>query len=482
MTRGKPTQAVQLIALARRHYEIALDQGGQPFGIPRRGPRIVRPLLGRGGSLRAALQTEFLKLNDSIPNPTALTGALEVLEAEAHEGERVEVGLRCARLGGNGLVIDLGTPDGRVIVVRDGAWKIREQAPRGVLFRRTAMTGAMPVPVRGGNLEDLHALVNVTDEGWELVRAWLVLAWQSHVPIPILALIGEHGSGKSSLGRRVVQLTDPNPVGLRGPPKDESQMQTTAAASRVLGFDNLSRILEWQSDALCRMVTGEGTATRRLYTDADLCLQAFRRAVLITSIDPGGFRGDLGDRLLPVELGRIRGREGENELDARAGALLPGILGALLDLVAEVLANPVKVDRPPRMADAAALMAATDSVTGGDALGAYARGRDDVAGQVLESDPVAARVLWFLDEYLPAQPHDPAVRNGWYGPATDLYRRLTPSLDERANWPRNARSLSQRLKNLEPSLRAVGVEVEWAKRGGVRGVGLRRRSRRRRIT
>ena len=39
--------------------------------------------------------------------------------------------------------------------------------------------------------------------------------------------------------------------------------------ARVIFFDNLSRIDEATSDCLCRISTGGGYATRKLYTNSD---------------------------------------------------------------------------------------------------------------------------------------------------------------------------------------------------------------------
>ena len=137
-----------------------------------------------------------------------------------------------------------------------------------------------------------------------------------------------------------MSLVDPPSAALRSMPHNLGEWQTTAAASRVVGLDNISRIKEEMSDAMCRATTGEGAAKRQLYTDEDLIVQSYRRALLLTSIDPGALKGDLGERLMPVELLKPSIPRGEEELDAVLARHRPRILGALLDLVAEVLANP----------------------------------------------------------------------------------------------------------------------------------------------
>src|SRR5690606_39889334 len=100
-----------------------------------------------------------------------------------------------------------------VIEISGGRWRITATAP--VLFRRTKLTGALPEP-QTGSLEALWDFVPVAAEDRPVVLAFLVAALvQCDVPHPILNLRAEHGSAKSSITRKLVDLTDPSPVPLR---------------------------------------------------------------------------------------------------------------------------------------------------------------------------------------------------------------------------------------------------------------------------
>lgn len=57
---------------------------------------------------------------------------------------------------------DVGHPlTGAGVRVGIDGWSVVTGAP--VLFRRTALSGALPMPEPGGTLDDLWALINVTE-------------------------------------------------------------------------------------------------------------------------------------------------------------------------------------------------------------------------------------------------------------------------------------------------------------------------------
>lgn len=458
----QPTQARKLVDIALAGFDIVEDEHGKAFAVPKKPPRIAIAMRGRRG-LTSELRSAYFERYDNIPAPSTVTGAVDLLEAQATGGDRVALHLRCARTD-DGLVVDLGGATGEVVVVKDGSWSVQKSPPDGIVFRRSKLTAPLPRPAKRGSIDALRDLIDVSDEGWSLIQAWLVLAWLPDIPVPILCVTGQQGAGKSVLGRTLVSIVDPSAAPLRSMPHNLGEWQTTAAASRVVGLDNVSRIKEEMSDAFCRATTGEGAAKRELYTDEDLVIQTFRRALLLTSIDPGALKGDLGERLLPVELLRPTKRRGEAELDALLESKRPAILAGLFSLIAEVVANPVTLADAPRMADAANVMAAVDRAAGTRSVEAYARGQASVAESVLESDPLAMAVVAMMK-----------VDGFWSGTPTSLFERLGFYFaDEAKNRPANVKSMSERLQRIVPQLESVyGLQIE-VKRGDHRIYTLRR--------
>jgi hypothetical protein len=455
----RPSAAESLVRLALDRYGLGQTETGEPFAVERDGPNIALMFRGSRDALRSTLAREFRRRYGKTPNAAALADAMTVLQGEALDADPEVVGLRLADHDG-GVVIDLGDPQGRAVVVRPGGWKVVARSP--VLFRRTALTSAMPLPDRGGSLDGLRGLLNVTDETWPLVRGWLVSALLPSLPHPVLMLGGEQGTGKTTTARMLVGLVDPSPAPLRSEPRDPEGWALAAAGSWAVAVDNVSKVTGWWSDALCRAVSGDGWLRRRLYTDGDLAVVSFRRVVLLTSIDPGALRADLGDRLLLVDLERIEDgkRQTEADLDRAYALARPQLLGGLLDALADVLSRlpHVALRELPRMADFARVLAALDDVDGADgrAFSAYVAQRGRIAADVVDADPVAAAVLKLVED-----------AGCWQGTAGELLQEIAPDRPPHG-WPATPRAMAGRLSRLTPALRAIGIEIEYDRVGHAR--------------
>src|SRR5207237_7756215 len=114
-------------------------------------------------------------------------------------------------------------------------------------------------------------------------------------------LAGEQGTAKSSCARVLRELVDPNSAPLRSLPRENRDLFIAATNGHVIVFDNVSDLLDWLSDALCRLSTGGGFATRQLYTDGEEAIFDVQRPVILTGIEDLPTRNDLLDRAVIVE-------------------------------------------------------------------------------------------------------------------------------------------------------------------------------------
>jgi hypothetical protein len=459
---GRVSVATQLVRLAEDGYELGCTPDGEPYALAKTGSPIVRMLRGGRGSLRTELASAHYEHAGAAASQSALADACAVLEGKAQRVTPVPLHLRVAEHDGD-LVLDLGDPTGRAVLITPHTWKLTDAPP--VLFRRTALTGPLPEPVGGADFTGLWQALNVGRRYQPIVLAVLVAALIPDIPHPVVLLTGEQGTGKSTATARLASVIDPSPAQLRKPPRDVDAWTTAAAGSWVVALDNLSGVPEWLSDALCRACTGDGDVRRRLYTDGDLHVIAFRRIPLINGIDLGALRGDLADRLVHLALERIPDtqRRREQEMAAHWAHAHPHVLGALLDLTVRVLAalptiNPA---RAPRMADFARVLAAVDRICHTHGLDTYLGLRDELAEDLAGSDPV----LQAITRHLVAE---------FVGTAAELAALIHPRdehdhpLPDRAlpkGWPVNARALTAVLTRQAPTLRQLHWQVRKLERG-----------------
>ena len=403
------------------------------------------------------------------PSALAVADALGTLEGKARfDGEQASTWTRVAGVPG-AIYLDLADDAWQAVQVTSSGWSVVPKHP--VHFRRTAGMEALPTPVRGGNVEDLAEFVNVgSDDDFKLLIAWMLSALRPpQQPFPILALFGEQGSAKSTTTNCVRSLIDPNTAPLRAASGGERDLAVTASAGWVLVLDNLSGISPWLSDALCRISTGGGFATRELYTNDGERIFDVKRPIILNGIDELGSRSDLLDRSVLLNLPPIseKNRRTEADLHAAFEAVRPRILGALLDALAGAMDHIHAVHLPelPRMADFARWSTAAEEPLGwtpGSFMSAYDQNRAEADRLALESSPTGHHLL--------------AVgRSGFEGNATELLALLNERDSEAyrtPGWPKTAKKLASDVKRLAPNLRKLGVSVGFERTNGKRLIVL----------
>jgi hypothetical protein len=446
--------ATVLVRLALSRYDFGIADSGEAFAVPKNGPRTAQMLRGGKPSLRTQLSRMYFDGTGKAAPSQALADALLVLQGGAEMKDEDELHQRVAKHDG-ALWLDLGDQAGRAIRIQDGTWTVEDESP--VLFRRTVLNSPLPEPVRGGDLEDLWTWLNVTKEDRPLVAAWLVALLHPSIPHPVLGLFGEQGTGKTTAEKVLVSILDPSPVPTRKPPKDAEAWITAASGSWVVGLDNLSVIPDWLSDSICRAVTGDGDVRRQLYADNALVVFAFRRCIVMTGIDLGALNGDLAERLLGVLLEVIdpSNRIEENDLWPRWAKAHPRILGAVLDLAAQVseLLPGIVLDQKPRMADFARIVRAVDEVLGTDGLDRYMEAQSSMATDALTGDQFVITMHAAISR---------KIGMSFTGSAKDVLD-LVALTDERwrppKGWPTNARAVTSKLRRQAPVMRKAGWSV-----------------------
>jgi hypothetical protein len=442
----EPPAAVALVKIALACCGLWHDPTGTAYAS--RGRRSDKV---RSKTFKQWLVNEYRKLVNKVPNANALADALATIEAAAvYDGAKHTAHVRVAGHNGN-VYLHLADDGDTVIEIGADGWRECDKPP--VRFYRPPGMLALPKPERGGSLDSLRSYLNVPDESaFALVVAWLVGCFRPAGPFPLLVLLGEQGSAKSTTARVLKALIDPSAAPVRCEPKEGRDLMISARNNHAMAFDNLSHLPVWLSDAFCRLATGGGFATRELYSDDGEVIFDAKRPLVLNGITDFVTRADLLERSLLIRHPPIpeANRRPESSFWSAFATDHPKLLGALSDRVSAGLRGlpTTQLDRLPRMADFALFAVACER--GSDEperfVSAYTENQCSAHAQALDASPIAAALVRLM-----------ADRDQWQGTGTELcaeLARFAPDPQPR-DWPRAPHILTGRLQRDAADLRSV---------------------------
>jgi putative DNA primase/helicase len=418
------------------------------------------------------LTLRYLDDKQSAPGKQAMDECLNAVEAIAvGKGERHTAFIRVAEHQGR-VYLDLCDEEWRSIECSRNGWAIVDAAP--VKFVRR--DGMLPLPTPESVTEHLSGieelrgfLANLTQEHFILVVAWLVSCLKDTGTFPILMLHGESGSGKTMLTRLLMDLIDPRDEKALSIPKDDRALIVFAKQTWLIGFENISYIPGWLSDALCRLASGDSFVAVKLYTDEELALHKAKRPVIVNGIPRLAEREDLASRVLSVNLPPFANdRLTEPEILDRWQKARPRILGGVLDGLCAALRNVDTVTLPeqPRLVGALKWATAAEANFGfddGATVAAYRTNARESALTAFEADVVAIALTRFVGS---------STTKAWEGTPTQLFEQLnghaTEAQRKLKSWPVSPTGLTNRVDRAAPLLRAQGIHVERRRTRGER--------------
>lgn len=411
----------------------------------------------RGSGFKLWLTKKYFEEYGKAAGSQGMTDALNVLNAKAmFEGKEYSVFTRIAEKD-NIIYIDLCNKIWEVVKVDENGWEVISNPP--CKFVRSNLVKELPRPESGGRLDELKQFINFQyEEDWKLIVAWILATLRPGIPYPLLNIQGEQGSAKSTTTKVIKAIVDPSEMPLRSLPKDERDLLIAAKNNWVLAFDNLSGLSNMMSDALCKLSTGGGLATRKLYSDDEEAVFNIRRPVILNGIDDIAKRQDLLDRGIVLSLPSIKEekRTDEKTFWENFNKSHASILGALLNVLSGAIKElpSTRLKDKPRMADFAQWVTASEKALEwetGEFLTIYTQNRNEAIDQGLDSDPVAVAVQEFMQ-----------ARISWEGTASEALTELSRYIgDERTKyskaWPSD-RKLKERLRRIATALRTKGIE------------------------
>lgn len=453
------TQSAKLVALALAEGVFLFrDEANKDVAmvtLPHTGPSIA--YRATSGTVKLWLRSVAYKAWGKPVSSHPLNEAIATIEAIGlFNGPSLPV---FARVAGDGstVAVDLGTEDGRVVLIEPGGRSI--EAATAHKFVRGAGFGSLPMPENGDDsLRRLRTFLGLDDQNYRLLLAFLINALRPKGPYFVLLVEGEQGSGKTFFCGIIKRIIDPNDaLRVRLPDKPQDLM-IQAKEYRLLSFDNASGMSAEMSDALCSLATGGGFAVRKLYTDGDLYVMTYTRPFMINGIGGYANRPDLMERAIPIRLPSMPegGRKTEEELLAEFHQILPGILGALYDAVAHAVREYDNIEPPRhlRMADAARWIRAAEEGLGEmpDAIiDAIAVAQNQFVVDRINDDPLVVA----LRSIITGKPFE--------GYVSELHHKLMAPEDSgrKDNLPKTPSYLSIHLRRLRPAMTKAGLKVEF---------------------
>lgn len=398
----------------------------------------------------------YYEKTKSAPRDQSVREALSTLAGIArYKGLCQEVHIRVAKYD-NAYYIDLGiTKDSKVVCVKPGQWQIVSEP--AVKFLRPESMRPLSIPVSGGDLSTLWELINIPKNEQILVIAWLIESLRPDTPFPVLELIGEQGSAKSTTQYLLRRLIDPNACDLRAAPKTVEDIFVTSGINWLVSYENISHLSPQMQDALCVLATGGGFAKRKLYTDADETVIIVKRPIALNGISAAVTAQDLIDRTISIETPVITKRMEMNEIWRIYDEKHPILFGALLDIFAKSLERSAMVELPvencPRLIEFTRLGIAIADVMGhaqNTFLDIFNASRYESIARTIDASPVASALIeWFERE----------KRYATKLPIKDLFTKVEMFKPNNCDsWPRSAKGFADALRRAAPALRHMGIK------------------------
>ena len=410
-----------------------------------------------GRQFKDWLVANFYQKTTKSPREQSIREAISTLSGLARiQGECQEVHVRVGMHDGS-YFLDLAEPGlSRAVKISAGKWEIINNPP--ICFLRPEAMSPLPEPIAGGNILELSQLINIPEDTNLLVIAWLVDALRPDTPFPVLELIGEQGSAKSTTQEILRQLIDPSTCNLRVAPKTSEDVFVSAGVNWVVSYENISHLSPSMQDTFCTIATGAGFAKRKLYSDADESIIKAKRPIIINGISVAITSQDLVDRTLSIETPVITERREITELLHNYEAKRGQLLGALLDTMAKALSILPSIKLPaedrPRLLEFVRLGMALAKAVGESSetfLAQFNAARQEALSRTIEASPVALALIdWFQQ----------CERNIKVEMSLkDLFqavekRRPSNNTD---SWPRSPKGFADALRRAAPALRQIGI-------------------------
>ena len=450
--------------------DLFCDEHGTPYAtINCNGHREHWPI--RGSHFKEFVVRYIFEKEGKPPTDQVLNGLVRLYTARAKfEGtQNIKTHLRCSRENGK-LFIDLCNPKWESLVISKKSIKVMNPP---IVFRRYGHMKPLKVDLEAdpSDIEMIFRYVPISNDRERLLfKVGIVLNFVSDIPRVISLFYGPQGSGKSTVMKMERKVIDPSSIELLSMKTNEGELAQQANHHYLCFFDNVTILKKYISDLICRIVTGEGTSKRALYTDDEDVIFTMKRKVGLNGINIAGTEPDFLDRSITYKLGRIpkTSRKTEKELWNAFNEDQPRITGAICKILKKTLSvfPEIQLKELPRMADYALWGEAVSRAMGeapGVFIHAFWQNVGNLNREAIESSPVGLAIMEFM-----------RGMQEWEGTATELLNKLdgvtdTLKIDINArSWPKAANHLTRKINEIATNLSEEGIKHDYNPAGDKR--------------
>ena len=159
-----------------------------------------------------------------------------------------------------------------------------------------------------------------------LLEAWMVCATCGVKPLPLLVVLGQAGSGKTTLARAIIRALRGIQGDVVGLSEIKREMETLITGQPVTCLDNVDteKPPEWFHDLLTMCATGGRVESRKLYTNNEVSTREISAALMLTCRTPHwADHADIQERLCPLHYGSRENAERRDDSVIEAEILHP---------------------------------------------------------------------------------------------------------------------------------------------------------------
>ncbi len=449
-------QATELTTFALKRIDLFFDKNKQVYARDKNTQEVWQ-LASR--KFCDWLLSSFYEKNKKIIRISSLNETLSTLAGFGRKnGALHEINMRVATINGSYYIDLCQQGNSKAIKITPNGWEVIESPP--VMFIRPDSMQALPCPEKGSDaLDCLWETCNIPKDCRILIVAFILECLRPDTPYPVLEILGEQGSAKSTTQSILRRLIDPNSCDLRAAPKSVDDLFVSAGSNHIISCENVSHLTPVIQDGMCTISTGGGIAKRKLFFDCDEIIIHAKNPVMINGITSVISAQDLIDRAISIDLPLIVSREESPILLKKFNRYQSKILGSLLNIFSKALSKLPYIDIPsnerPRLVEFSKLGIGVSEAMGyhgSEFMKSFNRVRLTAIERTIEDNPIATAILqWFED----------SDKKTMELPLHEVLKQLEKYHPRSSDiWPKTSKALGDALRRLAPALRQLGVSVK----------------------